>query len=1401
MAYVVMERATGRLGTSVLQLGPADSLLVARTLAGVASALALAHARGIVHGDVSPANVSIDDERVWLLDFGMVGSREGGTPDYMAPERFDGRGEAPSDVYSLALLCWALLEGQPPPSPGVRADETPPRVVYGPPWLADLIDAMLHPDPLVRPSAQEVLEECVARDVPGPPLDPLAIRRRARALFVERPIHTRLRRWLAQRDLLAVQGDPGLGVGHVGRWVIDELLAAGARVVELVPGGGPLEPLQRLASDPRLPGAPFTIDPRAASGVVYDTADRLLARAQGALTIVVRGDGLSEPCAEVLRELARSSQISLLWTGRTAPSWIPERVALAPWSASELRELAAQLLGVDTPPDELEPFLERAQGVPRAVVEPLVQAISRGALARPGVTWRVDIEALEASWRNAGAGRVFALPPLARELGAAAAAWGRELPVQTALRWTGNEGVAVSRWKGALQELVALGLVRVDGSTLLVLGDGTRQRLLEHDQAGLLKVLAYTQGDAEAVDALHWLQLAVGARVSAMLRRRAPSLLQAVVQDSPELALHWVEAAWETCAEVDRSPALAVERVRARVATGRRDEAESLVGALPLAARPLGCAAVVLGHLVARDVEGAERVLGACEVASAPVRLAQVEVLGARGRLADAAAALAHVDPAELDDVLAARHTLLHAKLLRLGGDADRALAVLKKATRRDGRWHNELASAFLAAGMSREAAGHFASAAGMPGWSVVDRANLTNQAGVAWFAAGDLVPSMEAFLSAAAVFERLGMKGATARCHGNIAEAARLLGRFGVARRSGRRALELSDAAGEPALQAGVLSNLVELDLDEGLFEQGQAHLASAKAIIARHSRLVDVELLYRELRLRFGQGDAGLLLEIRRATRTAAADERPDVASKLMLLECRVLHRDDELDVVTALDHLEKALDPLLAMGRGADLADVRVGFAELLLAVGEAHEAERLATQARTWAQEFQRRPLCSRADRVLARVQDVTLRVQDSGAQLGRLVQLSVQLLRVRDPQGVFDAIAASARELTGADRAFVVRVHNGDPVPSFGSTAPSGVEDPTDDLTDETTGESLPRPMIVASAGAMPEDRPSWTVIRRCVVAGREVLVRDLSERDDLNRARSVRRMRLQAALAVPIDLGEELYGAVYVDKLGGSFDGIRGTIRLLRALARFAGVALDNAFFVQQQRRHGELAEEVLHDVRNLVQPFRDMGDGVRGLTVEDLQAPAAAVAQIALRYGDDAHADRGHRVFDLARVLAVWQRAYVHLASERQVRLHLTVDAHDGPLLVRGDPTELQRAIGNLLSNGIKYAQRGGEVRVQVGARALGAHPDETHPVLVLVIDVVDDGPGVPRGYEDRVFERDVQAVGARKGLGLGLTIARRVARDHGGEVSLLPSAGGHFRMILPLADGEDGDDVRGGR
>lgn len=98
----------------------------------LAEALAYAHARGVVHADVTPANVLFtEDGRPLLADFGIARAarrlvaRSGlsGTPDYLDPELADGAPTDPrSDVYGLGVICWEALAGRPPYAGGSPFD-------------------------------------------------------------------------------------------------------------------------------------------------------------------------------------------------------------------------------------------------------------------------------------------------------------------------------------------------------------------------------------------------------------------------------------------------------------------------------------------------------------------------------------------------------------------------------------------------------------------------------------------------------------------------------------------------------------------------------------------------------------------------------------------------------------------------------------------------------------------------------------------------------------------------------------------------------------------------------------------------------------------------------------------------------------------------------------------------------------------------------------------------------------------------------------------------------------------------------------------------------------------------------------------------------------------------------
>jgi signal transduction histidine kinase len=119
-------------------------------------------------------------------------------------------------------------------------------------------------------------------------------------------------------------------------------------------------------------------------------------------------------------------------------------------------------------------------------------------------------------------------------------------------------------------------------------------------------------------------------------------------------------------------------------------------------------------------------------------------------------------------------------------------------------------------------------------------------------------------------------------------------------------------------------------------------------------------------------------------------------------------------------------------------------------------------------------------------------------------------------------------------------------------------------------------------------------------------------------------------------------------------------------------------------------------------------------------------------------------------------------------------------------PVGVRGDRDALAQIIVNLLSNAEKYSNGKKEIVVEVA-------PPE-HAETCVCVKVCDRGAGVPRGLEEKIFDQfyrvpDPLSSGVQ-GSGLGLTLARQIARAHGGDVIYSPRDGGGscFSLQLPL-------------
>jgi two-component system, OmpR family, sensor kinase len=144
----------------------------------------------------------------------------------------------------------------------------------------------------------------------------------------------------------------------------------------------------------------------------------------------------------------------------------------------------------------------------------------------------------------------------------------------------------------------------------------------------------------------------------------------------------------------------------------------------------------------------------------------------------------------------------------------------------------------------------------------------------------------------------------------------------------------------------------------------------------------------------------------------------------------------------------------------------------------------------------------------------------------------------------------------------------------------------------------------------------------------------------------------------------------------------------------------------------------------------------------------------------------------------DLLDIVAAEVERAIVLAPSLTVQLV----GNGNQLPIRADPSRIAQILSNLLDNARRYTPNGGVITVCAAARNHNAE-----------VTITDSGPGIPPADHERVFDRLVRLDGSRDrhsgGAGLGLPIARALARAHHGTLECLPHASGAaFRLTLPM-------------
>ena len=271
-------------------------------------------------------------------------------------------------------------------------------------------------------------------------------------------------------------------------------------------------------------------------------------------------------------------------------------------------------------------------------------------------------------------------------------------------------------------------------------------------------------------------------------------------------------------------------------------------------------------------------------------------------------------------------------------------------------------------------------------------------------------------------------------------------------------------------------------------------------------------------------------------------------------------------------------------------------------------------------------------------------------------------------------------------------------------------------------------------------------------------------------------ARAFRPVKRMTALAASIADGSDL--SRRIGGHGGSQDELHALARTFDAMLD----RLEKAF-----RREQRFTSDVAHELRTPLNAIATQCEF--GLSREGAQEKDAALEKILEKNGEMdalvrqllliARAESGQMPMDdncpIDGMLAGIVEDLQPVAQERGMRIALEAV----PFARRGNRALLARAFVNLIDNAIRYGREGGRVAVQLQREGEGA-----------VVTVEDDGPGLPEGMEDRVFERFWRADPSRStpGTGIGLSIVRSVAEAHGGSVRAenRPEGGAKFEFRL---------------
>jgi signal transduction histidine kinase len=339
-----------------------------------------------------------------------------------------------------------------------------------------------------------------------------------------------------------------------------------------------------------------------------------------------------------------------------------------------------------------------------------------------------------------------------------------------------------------------------------------------------------------------------------------------------------------------------------------------------------------------------------------------------------------------------------------------------------------------------------------------------------------------------------------------------------------------------------------------------------------------------------------------------------------------------------------------------------------------------------------------------------------------------------------------------------------------------------------------------------------------SVAERAIERGEPQLIHDFSRYTGAKFAGLARSCADCALIVVPLLDSGEAVGALVLLRTPDRAPFRDDEIARAHTFGKLASLAFRKVYLLEDSERRREELERITESRAGLMRGFSHdlknplgaadgylqlLEEGVVGeLSDEQLRSVERSRRSIhaALELIDElvelARVEAGQLEIELepAQVReAVQDMAEQYRAQAEAAGLRLRVEVPRELPTIRSDPSRVRQILGNLVSNAVKYTERGEVVvRVRTGKAEGAPRPGEW-----VRIEIADTGPGIPEEEQEAIFREFTRLAGEeRHGAGLGLAISRRIARALGGDITVRSKVGkgSTFTLWLPLTLDEGG-------